>query len=61
MIASKSWISTKDALLAMLLRAMVKSRTVSEEADVKMVMTLNGRSRMKNHKQMEYYFGNWMM
>lgn len=61
MIANKEWLSTKEVLLAMLYRAVVKSRDLPEEAVVSMVTSLNGRTKMKNHKEMSYYFGNWMM
>ncbi|EIE84045.1 hypothetical protein G6F46_001481 [Rhizopus delemar] len=61
MIANKEWLSTKEVLLAMLYRAVVKSRDLPEEAVVSMVTSLNGRTKMKNHKEMSYYFGNWMI
>ncbi|CAO3703046.1 unnamed protein product [Rhizopus stolonifer] len=59
MISKKDWVSTKDALFAMLLRAVAKSRTVPEDAELKTVMPVNGRPKMKNKKNIDYYFGNW--
>lgn len=62
MIANKNWLSTKDALFAMLMRAVVRSRELpTENTETKMVMFVNGRSKMKNNKELDYYFGNWMM
>ncbi|RCH93196.1 hypothetical protein CU097_012899 [Rhizopus azygosporus] len=61
MIANKNWLSTKDALFAMLFRAIIRSRDVLEDDEMRMIMPMNGRSRMKNHKGMSYYFGNWMI
>jgi hypothetical protein len=61
MIANKNWLSTKDALFAMLLRAVARSRDVPENEEIKMIMSVNGRSKMKHSKEMDYYFGNWMM
>ncbi|KAI9248755.1 transferase [Sporodiniella umbellata] len=59
MIANKDWVSSKDALFAMLLRAVIRSRNLSEKTDVKAITFVNGRSKMKNNKEMDYYFGNW--
>ncbi|KAI8364670.1 transferase [Radiomyces spectabilis] len=61
MILSRNWLSTKDALFAMLLRAIVRCREIPEDQPVKMVLSVNGRSKMKNQKEMDYYFGNWMI
>ncbi|KAI7869345.1 transferase [Spinellus fusiger] len=61
MIQSKRWVSTKDALFAMLFRAIVRSREVAPDKEVKWITSVNGRSRMKNQKEMEQYFGNWMI
>ncbi|KAI7852525.1 transferase [Circinella umbellata] len=58
MIKNKMWLSTKDALLAMLFRAIVRSRDLSPDQVVKMVMGINGRSKMKG---LDFYFGNWMV
>lgn len=58
MILTRNWLSTKEALLAMLLRAIVRSRDIPDNEPVKMVVGVNGRSKMKN---MDFYFGNWMM
>ncbi|KAI8146834.1 transferase [Fennellomyces sp. T-0311] len=58
MIKNKIWLSTKDALFAMLLRAIVRSRDVPNDQPVKMVMGINGRSKMKG---LDFYFGNWMI
>ncbi|CAO3671214.1 unnamed protein product [Rhizopus stolonifer] len=59
MIADKDWVSSKDALFAMLLRAVMRSRESSEDLGMKTVTFFNGRSKMKNNKEMDYYFGNW--
>ncbi|KAI9254024.1 transferase [Sporodiniella umbellata] len=59
MIKNKDWVSTKDALFAMLLRAVVRSRDVSANTELKAVMPVNGRTKMKNQKGIDYYFGNW--
>ncbi|KAG2237089.1 transferase [Thamnidium elegans] len=61
MVANKNWISTKDSLLAMLLRSIAKSRNVKKEEPIKMIMSVNGRTKMKYNKDMDYYFGNWMI
>ncbi|KAL0077587.1 transferase [Phycomyces blakesleeanus] len=61
MIQAKQWLSTKDALFAMLLRALARSRHVDDDEEIKWVVSVNGRSRMKNSKEMNFYFGNWMM
>lgn len=61
MIANKNWLSTKDALFAMLMRAIARSRDIADDAEMKMVMSVNGRSKMKKNKEFEHYFGNWMM
>lgn len=61
MIANKNWVSTKDALFAMLVRSIARSRHVDPDTQIKMIWSVNGRSKMKYNKDMEYYFGNWMM
>ncbi|KAI9010857.1 transferase [Phycomyces nitens] len=61
MIQAKHWLSTKDALFAMLLRALARSRQVGEDEEIKWVVSVNGRSRMRNSKDMDFYFGNWMI
>ncbi|KAI9252422.1 transferase [Phascolomyces articulosus] len=58
MIKNKIWLSTKDALFAMLLRAIVRSRDLEPDQAVKMVMGINGRSKMRG---LDLYFGNWMV
>ncbi|KAI9495539.1 transferase [Zychaea mexicana] len=58
MIKNKIWLSTKDALFAMLFRAIVRSRDVSPDEAVNMIMGINGRSKMKG---LDLYFGNWMV
>ncbi|GAN05467.1 hydroxycinnamoyl CoA shikimate/quinate hydroxycinnamoyltransferase isoform 1 [Mucor ambiguus] len=62
MIASKNWLSTKDALFAMLMRAIVRCRDVpSDDTEIKMIMSVNGRSKKGSNKELDYYFGNWML
>lgn len=62
MIQKKDWVSTKEALLATLLRAIVRARSgIQQDEPVEMVVGVNGRPIMKNAKEMERYFGNWMV
>lgn len=61
MIANKNWVSTKDSLLAMLMRSIARSRKVKKNEPIKMIVSVNGRTKMKYNKDMDYYFGNWMM
>ncbi|KAI8994917.1 transferase [Pilobolus umbonatus] len=61
MIASKKWLSTKDTLFAMLIRAIIRCRQMPEDVPIKMKVSVNGRSKMKNNREMDYYFGNWMV
>ncbi|KAF7725529.1 hypothetical protein EC973_009559 [Apophysomyces ossiformis] len=61
MLEQKNWLGTKDALFAMLLRAIVRCRNLEPHEECKMVLAVNGRSKMKNTKEMDYYFGNWMI
>jgi len=62
MIANKNWLSTKDALFAMLMRAIVRCRDVpSADTEIKMIMSVNGRSKKGSNKELDYYFGNWML
>lgn len=62
MIDCKNWLSTKEAMIAMLMRAITRCRRVaSEDTEIKMIMSVNGRTKMKSVKELERYFGNWMM
>ncbi|OBZ84246.1 Shikimate O-hydroxycinnamoyltransferase [Choanephora cucurbitarum] len=62
MIKNKHWLSTKEAMFAMLMRAIARCRKVdSEDTKISMIMSVNGRSIMKNRKELEHYFGNWMI
>jgi hypothetical protein len=62
MIDSKNWLSTKEAMFGMLMRAITRCRrVVSEDAEIKMIMSINGRTKMKSIKELDRYFGNWMM
>ncbi|KAI8068631.1 transferase [Gongronella butleri] len=61
MIDNKIWLSTKDALFGMLMRAIVRSRKIHAEQPMRFIFGINGRTKMKNVKDMDYYFGNWMI
>ncbi|KAG0166515.1 hypothetical protein DFQ28_007189 [Apophysomyces sp. BC1034] len=61
MFEQKNWLGTKDALFAMLLRAIVRCRNIEPKEKCKLAVAVNGRSKMRNTKEMDYYFGNWMM
>jgi hypothetical protein len=61
MANSRIFMSTKDALFGLLLRAVVRSRDISKGTEMRMVMGVNGRSKMKTTKDIHYYFGNWMV
>ncbi|CAO3598507.1 unnamed protein product [Absidia cylindrospora] len=61
MTSSRIFMSTKDALFGMLLRAVVRSRDISKDTDVRMILGINGRTKMKTSKNIHYYFGNWMI
>ncbi|KAI8099007.1 transferase [Halteromyces radiatus] len=61
MMESKTWMSTKEALFGMLLRAIVRSRNIPRDEAVRMILGVNGRMKMKYTKNIDYYFGNWMI
>ncbi|ORX57363.1 transferase [Hesseltinella vesiculosa] len=61
MIDNKIWLSTKDALFGMLFRAIVRSRKVGPDQPVRFLFGINGRSKLKNVKDMDFYFGNWII
>ncbi|CAO3597920.1 unnamed protein product [Absidia cylindrospora] len=59
--ANMIYMSTKEALYGMLLRAIVRSRYIAKDQDVQMIIGVNGRTKMKMNPQIDYYFGNWMI
>jgi hypothetical protein len=57
----KGSVSSKEALLAMLYRAIARSRDVDPDTDIRMTTSVNGRSKMMECKGIDAYFGNWMV
>ncbi|CAO3633197.1 unnamed protein product [Cunninghamella echinulata] len=62
MIKNRQQISTKDALFGLLLRAIIRSKKeLTEEDAVKLIFGVNGRTVMQKTKDIDFYFGNWMI
>ncbi|KAI8886305.1 transferase-domain-containing protein [Backusella circina FSU 941] len=57
----KKSVTSKEALLSMLYRAIARSRNVDPDTNIRMTTSVNGRSIMVERKGIDAYFGNLMV